>query len=469
MNRYPPGPTDWFFGLRLIARIRREPLDFLLHTVRTYGDITHMRVFGRHAYLVHEPDAIRDVLVTKGKSFSKVEQFMRPFRKVDGNGLVFSSGDFWLRQRRLVQPAFHAGRMGRYADAMVEQARRMVERWRSGMEINIADVMTHLTLDIVGKTLFGVELTGQESQLREAVRVLSEAFTREANAVLNLPDWLPLPSKRRKRAAVQFLDQFIRNVIRQRRASSEDRGDLLSMLLLAVDEEGDGRGMTDEQARDEAMTLFNAGHDSTAAGLTWIWYLVAKHPAVQARIMEEIDAALGDRPATGMDLPRLAYTEQVVKEALRLYPPTWSLFPREALTDVKIGGYVLPKGSWVSILPWVMHRDRRWFPEPERFDPERFGPGRLEQIPKYAYIPFGAGPHICIGSAFATMEMTLVLATVLQQFRVELAPGQRDAEPEPLIALRPRGGVRLTLTRRQSSRAVRPEMERSLKEHLIAE
>jgi cytochrome P450 len=220
------------------------------------------------------------------------------------------------------------------------------------------------------------------------------------------------------------------------------------MLLLAVDEEGDRRGMTDEQARDEAMTLFNAGHDSTAAGLAWIWYLVAKHPAVQDRTVKEVDEAVGGRAVTFADLPRLGYAERVVRESLRLYPPTWSLFPREALAEVELGGYVVPKEAWVSIFPWVLHRDARWVPEPERFDPDRFAPGRAEQIPQYAYIPFGAGPHACIGKGFAMMEMTLILATVLQQYRVELLPGQETVEPEPLIALRPKAGVRVAVSRR---------------------
>ncbi len=462
MSAYPPGPTDWFFGLSIGARVRRDPPGYLMHLARTYGDIVHTRLLGRHIFVVHQPDAIRDILLTKGKSFQKVERFMRPFRQVDGNGLVFSEGDFWLRQRRLMQPAFHARRMGRYADAMVAETRRMLEHWPASAQFNIADVMTHLTLDIVGKTLFGVELAGREAPLRDAVRVLSEAFTREGNEAVHLPDWLPLPAKRRKMQAIRYLDQFIRDVIRQRRASGEDRGDLLSMLLLAADEEGDGRGMTDEQARDEAMTLFNAGHDSTAAGLTWIWYLVAKHTDVQARLVDEVNTVLGERPATVADLPLLSLAGQVVTEALRLYPPTWSLFPREALVDVEVGGYVMPKGSWVSILPWVLQHDARWFPKPDQFDPDRFAPDRADQIPQYAYIPFGAGPHVCIGHAFATMEMTLVLTTVLQQFRVDLASGQGEAEPEFLIALRPKSGVRVEVKRRQEMRQEHDAAQRAL-------
>jgi cytochrome P450 len=220
------------------------------------------------------------------------------------------------------------------------------------------------------------------------------------------------------------------------------------MLLLAVDEEGDGRGMTDEQARDEAVTLFNAGHDSTAAALAWIWYLVGRHPEVETRLVDEVDAALAGRDATHADVPRLAYAERVVKESIRLYPPTWTMFPREAIADVELGGYTVPCGSWVYAFPWVTHRDPRFFDEPLRFDPQRFAPGRVEQMPPYAYFPFGGGPRGCIGNTFATMEMVLILATVLQRFRVRLAADQGEVEPEALIAIRPKGGLRVKLERR---------------------
>jgi cytochrome P450 len=308
--------------------------------------------------------------------------------------------------------------------------------------------MTHLTLEIIAKTLFDVELSEQTARLGEAVRVVSEAYVREAGNPLGLPDWLPLPGKRRKRRAINMLHDMIEDIIRRRRGSREDHGDLLSMLLLAVDEEGDGSGMSDQQARDEAITLFNAGHDSTAAALAWIWYLVAKHPAVETRLVEEVDTVLAGRAAGYGDVPRLPYTEMVVKEALRLYPPTWSMFPREAVASVEIGGYTIPKRSWVYIFPWVTHRDPRFFENPAKFEPERFAPGRSDKIPQYAYFPFGGGPRVCIGNTFATMEMILILASVLQEFRVKLAADQPEAEPEVMIAIRPKGGMRVLLHRR---------------------
>jgi cytochrome P450 len=447
MTRYPPGPKDWFFGLSLIRHFRRRPLQFLTETARTYGDIVYFRVGPFHYYLVNHPDLIREVLVTKGKSFRKLERQKRVFRKIDGNGLINSEGDFWLRQRRLVQPAFQSRRMGRYAQVAVDYTQRRLDGWPSGPVVNLEDEMTHLTLEIIAKTLFDVELTGEAARLGEVVDVLRETIMREFVAVLSLPDWLPLPRKRRMRWAIQTLDGLIRDIIRQRRATGEDKGDLLSMLLLAVDEEGDGGGMTDEQARDEAMTLFNGGHDSTSAGLTWVCYLLAKHPDWQARLGEEVETVLGERAATFEDLPRLRYMQMVVKESLRLYPPTWVLFTREAVADVELGGYVIPKASWVNLSPYVTQRDPRWFPEPERFDPERFAPGRVGRIPEYAYFPFGGGPHVCIGNLFATMEITVIVATILRRFRLQLA-GQREVEPWLRVTMRPKGGFPMTVSRR---------------------
>jgi cytochrome P450 len=400
------------------------------------------------AYFVNHPSLVREVLSTKHKSFRRPAWLSRPLVKVDGLGLVTSEGDLWQRQRRLVKPAFAVKRFEGYAQATVEHTGRMLDRWSGTGSLDVAHEMTQLTLDIIAKTLFGVELEGKAARLGEAVRVISETFVAEAGNPFQLPDWLPLPAKRRHKWAIRTLDELIRSVIRERRASREDRGDLLSMLLLAVDDEGDGRGMSDEQARDEAMTMFNAGHDSTAAGLAWIWYLVAKHPEVESRLIEEVDTVLGTRAATLADVPRLAYTDIVIKETLRLYPPTWTLFAREAIAEVEIGGYPIPKGAWLYTFPFVTQRDSRFFANPLVFDPDRFSPARIDEIPQFAYFPFGGGPRACIGSAFATMEMTLIVATVLQRYRLRLAAGQGEVELEPLISLRPKGGLRVAVARR---------------------
>jgi cytochrome P450 len=448
MSPYPPGPKDPLFGLQLARRFRREPLALFTEIGRAYGDLAYFRLGPQRAYFVNSPQLIREVLVSKHKNFRRPPMIAAPLRAIDGNGLVLSEGDFWLRQRRLVQPAFATRRFDHYGRVTVDFTRRMLAGWRPGATFDVAERMTTLTLEIIAKTLFDVDLVGQTAPLGEAVRVMSQTIVAEAGYPLHLPDWFPLPSKRRKRWAIRTIDDLVWGVIRERRAAGDDRGDLLSMLLLAVDNEGDGGGMTDLQARDEAVTLFNAGHDSTASALAWIWYLVATHPQVESRLVAEVDSALAGRAAEHADVARLPYAAMVVQEALRLYPPTWTLLPRDVLQPIELGGYPIPRRSWLYIFPYVTQRDGRFFDNPETFDPERFAPGRIEKIPPYAYIPFGGGPRVCIGNAFATMEMILIMATVLQKFRLQLAPDQGEVVPEPLVSLRPKGGLRVALVGR---------------------
>lgn len=441
IRRDPPGPKRGLLGLAHFKRFRDNLLGFPTEMVRTYGDLVCVPMGPMRLYFVNHPNYVREVLVTQGKSFRKVPRIVKAFRSIDGNGLVFSEGEFWLRQRRLVQPAFSTKRFEGYARTAVRCTREMVDAWRPGAAIEISAAMRRLALAIIARTMFDVEIIDAEGRIGAAIETLSAIVTRQTGRVIQWPDWLPFPENRRKLAAVKVLDDIIRRVIRERRASGEDKGDLLSMLLNAVDEEGDGTGMTDEQARDEAITLFNAGQDTSAAGLTWLWYLLAKHPEVEQKLRDEAQSALGQREAGYADLPALPYTAMVVKESLRLYPPTWSLIPREALTDVPLGDFVVRKRGWVYIYPWVLHRDPRFFPEPERFDPERFAAGRVESIPQHAYIPFGAGPHVCIGNTFAQMEMVLAVSTVVRRFRLVLPPDSPPVTIEPYVAIRPRGGL----------------------------
>jgi cytochrome P450 len=453
-SRYPPGPSDPLFGLRLARRLRKEPLEFAVEMARQYGDLASFCLGPYRVYVVNHPDYVHQVLVTQAKCFRKLPRVMRVLSQTDGNGLVISEGDFWLRQRRLAQPAFHAHALDRYAPALVTSTRRLLDQWPDGAEIEIAQAMGHLILEILSRTLFDVELASdQVAAACEAISTLSEVLVQEMGQPLRLPGWLSLPGLRRKRQAIRLLDNLLGGLIRERRAAGPGHGDLLSRLLWHRDAGDIGRALTDRQARDEAMTLLHAGLETTAAGLAWVWYLVAKHPEVEARLVQEVDAILGERPATSQDVPLLCYTGMVVKESLRLYVPTWILFPRQALREVEVGGYVFPRGSWVIIFPYALHRDPRWFAEPERFDPERFAPGRWERVPPCAYLPFGAGPHLCLGRTFALTAMTLIVATVLQQFRLGLARGQGDPEAEPFLALRPRGGVRLTVARRSARQA----------------
>jgi len=301
----------------------------------------------------------------------------------------------------------------------------------------------------MARTFFGADLGGQTEKIGRAVADLSEYATREIGKPFSLPNWIPLPQIRRKVRAIQFLNETIDQMIQQRRHSPDQHVDLLSLLLQARDEEGDGSGMSDEQVRHEAMTLFMAGHDTTAGTLPWIWYLLASHPDAESRVAEEVRSVLGQRAATADDLPNLSYTQMVVKETLRLYPQAYVLFARVAIEDVDIGGYHIPRGSQLYPSPYIIHHDPRWYDQPERFDPERFTPERYDRLPHCAWIPFGAGPRACVGQAFAMMEMTLIVATVIQRTRLQLSPEQQKPEPHALFSLRPRGGLKMKVTVRK--------------------
>jgi cytochrome P450 len=445
--RYPPGPRDGVFGLTYLHRLRSAPIAFVTELARTHGDFAFARLGWFRAYFVNRPELIREVLATRARSFHKVRRQRQALRTIEGDGLVVAEGDLWRRHRPLVQPAFHPRHFERYARLVVEHACRRRDRWAPGATLDMGEEMNQLALEIIARLVFDVDWSDRAGRLREAVDVAREYMQREISSLVRLPDWLPLPGKLRQRRAVRAVDGLIRGLIRERRARGAVGEDMLSLLLAAAP--GGGTALTDREARDEAATLFVAGHDTTSAALTWLWYALARSPEAERQVREEVDAVVGDRPATYADMPRLRRTEMAVKEALRLYPPSGFLFVREAVEDVELGGYPVRRGSWVFISPYVVQRDPRLFPDPEVFNPGRFAPGRAEEIPGYAWIPFGGGPRICIGSALALMEMVLVAATVLQRFRVGLAPGQGEVEPEVKIVLRPKGGLHMRLTARE--------------------
>ncbi|HEX8853065.1 MAG TPA: cytochrome P450, partial [Pyrinomonadaceae bacterium] len=380
---YPPGPRRSLIPGRQVFSFRRDPLAFLLRAARDYGDITHFRLGPQRAFFLNHPDYVRDVFVTHQDYFHKGRALQRAKRLL-GEGLLTSEGEHHRRQRRLAQPAFHRQRLPAYARVMVEYAARTSDAWRDGETLDISQEMMRLTLAIVGKTLFDADVEEEAGEVGRALNEVMELFNYMLIPYSELLERLPLPHVRRFSRARATLDAIIYRIIDERRASREDHGDLLSMLLLAEDEEGSGR-MSDEQVRDEAMTLFLAGHETTANLLTWTWYLLAEHREVERRLHEELDAVLaGGRLPTPEDLPRLRYTEMLVAEVMRLYPPAWAV-GRLAIRDYEVGGYVIPKGSLVLLSQYVMHRDARFFPDPERFDPERWTPEAKESRPQYAY------------------------------------------------------------------------------------
>jgi len=445
---YPPGPKSKmpFEGLQAF---RRDVIGFLKQAVDQYGDIAYFKVGPQKIFLLHHLDYIKEVLVTHNRNFVK-SRGLQLAKRILGEGLLTSEGDFHLRQRRLMQPAFHRQRIETYGSVMADYAARLRERWRDGDTMDTAHEMMQLTLAIVGKTLFNADVEAEADEIGEALTIAMTLFIERLTMPLaGLFDLLPLPSNFRFLKAKKRLDDTIYRMIDERRASGKDHGDFLSMLLLAQDVEGDGGSMTDLQVRDEAMTLFLAGHETTAIALTWSWYLLSQHPAVESKFHDELDQVLGGRLPAVEDLPKLTYTRKVLAESMRLYPPAY-VFGRKAIHDFPIGKYVAPAGATILISPYVLHHDARNFPEPDKFDPERWTPEAETQRPKFSYLPFGAGPRVCIGESFAWMEGILVLATLGQQWRMRLVPGHPIAL-QPMITLRPKYGMRMMIHRRRAT------------------
>ena len=433
----PPGPA----GLPLVGilpQFGRNPLGSLTRIARRHGDVARLPLGKHPTYLLSGPAEIERVHQQTGREFRK-GYGEGPLL---GNGLVTSEGEFWRRQRRLAQPAFHRERVDAYGATMVARAERLLAGWRDGERRDLHAEMTRLTLGVVAKTLFEAEVTGEADTVGRALTVALRESQREETRIIRLPARLPTPGRHRLRRAVADLHRIVAGIIARRQASGRDHGDLLSMLIAARDD--DGAGMSDRQLRDEVMTLFLAGHETTANALSWTWLLLSRHPEVEAALLAELRAVLGGRAPALADLPRLRYTDATLREAMRLYPPVW-LVSRQPLAEVELGGYRLPAGADLWMSPWVVQRDPRFFPDPKRFDPARWLGDQAPAPPRFAYFPFGSGPRKCIGAAFAEMEMALVLATIAQRF------GARIDGPvaiEAATTIRPRHGLPATLSAR---------------------
>ena len=413
---------------------------FFSNMAQQYGDLAYLRMAGEHLFVASNPAVIRDVLVTHNQNFHKSRGLER-IKILLGEGLLTSEDAFHLRQRRLMQPAFHRERIAAYASTMVSYADRVRRAWTPGTTLDVAREMSRLTLLIVGKTLFDADVESQARDVGEAMSGLMDSFW-----TLMLPfgktlQRLPIPHIRRGRKARERLDAIIYGMIRERRANLGDRGDLLSMLLMAQDDEDRGRGMTDRQIRDEAMTIFLAGHETTANALTWTWYLLSQSPEVERRLHEEIDRVLEGRLPGVADVDRLSYTNRVVTESMRLYPPAW-LVGRRAVNEYSIGPYYVPPRSIIIMSQWIVHRDPRHYAEPDRFEPDRWTPQFKAALPRFAYFPFGGGPRQCIGESFAWMELVLLVATLAQQWRFELVP-THPVVPQAAVTLRPKYGMKM--------------------------
>src|SRR5580698_1350463 len=428
--------------LGVLPQFRRDAPAFLQNLQREHGDLVGYKLGPQVIHLVSHPDWIKDILVTNQTNFTK-SRFLERAKALLGEGLLTSEGEFHRRQRRLVQPAFHRDRLIGYASAMVECTARTRQEWSNGAQLDMSREMMRLTLSVVAKTLFSADVTSEADNIGAA---LTEVMVLFDIVMMPFSEWiekLRLPSFRRFEKARDFLDQTIYGIITERRASKEDKGDLLSMLLLAQDEDGI-TGMSDRQIRDEALTLFLAGHETTANALMWAWYLLSRNPAAAAKFYDEVDRVLAGRLPTFNDLSDLKYTEGVFAEAMRLYPPAW-VVGRRAITEYTIGQYTVPPRSILLMSPYVVHRDPRWFPSPDQFKPERWM--EPDDRPKFSYFPFGGGMRVCIGERFAWMEGVLLLATVAQKWRFKLVPGHPVAT-SALITLRAKHGMKMVAEER---------------------
>jgi cytochrome P450 len=439
-KRIPPGPKGLpFVGLAL--KLRNDPLAGMRDMTRQYGDIVYFQVMMQDRILLNHPDWIHQVLVIQHNKFHKSELTRRVTARMLGQGLLISEGDFWRRQRRLAQPAFHRSRVNDYGVAMLELAESYVRDWRDGESRNIGGEMTALTLQVAVKTLFGTTLPEEARGVGQAMTFLMRYSLRRQRLPFRIPETWPTPANRRANRELAFIDSLVYRIISERQAEGDanNHNDLLALLMGAMDE--DGTHMTRQQLHDETMTLFLAGHETTAQMLSWTWYALSHNPAVEARLHEELSGVLGSRPMETADFSKLPYLQAMMNEVLRLYPPAY-IMARETIELCEIGGYTFQPGSTIIFSQWVMQRDPRFFDDPEAFRPERWLDGLEDRLPPGAYFPFGDGPRRCIGQGFALLEAAIVIATLARRFRFSLAPGA-VVVPEPLVTLRPRHGIQM--------------------------
>jgi cytochrome P450 len=437
----PPGPKPHFL-IGNMPLASRDPLAVFSRWAREYGDIFHYHAGWMHVYFLNHPDLIEFVLVRNHQNFLK-DRVIRNSRWFFGDGLLTSEGEHWKRQRRLSQPAFHRERIAFYASVMTDYTEQMLSNWHDGTVIDVHQEMMRLTLRVVVRALFNVEAEETED-ISGSLNVLMRDST---GARMLLPPFfrqLPLPGMFEFRSAVNQLNDTVYRIISLRRRNGHHSGDLLSMLMEARDE--DGSQMNDKQLRDEVMTFLLAGHETTALALSWAWHLLGHDPQAERQLQQELDRVLGGRTPNISDLSSLTYTDSVIKESMRLYPPAWSL-ARTVVKDFELDGYCIPRGANVVMSQWLMHRDPRFFSDPERFDPDRWGTEDSHNLPRFAYFPFGGGPRQCIGASFSMMEAVLLLATIAMRFQLCPVEG-RPVVPVPSLTLRPKEGIYMALRKK---------------------
>jgi cytochrome P450 len=445
ITQRPPGPRAYPI-IGALPQVFRDPLHFFGHAAERYGDVVAL---GNNWYALLGPDEIAHTLQKNHTNYVKGHA-TEPVKLMTGAGILTSENPLWLQQRRLIQPAFHHRRINAMAQTMVTCTARMLDSWTEAAAarrpIDIAAAMVGLSIDIVGQTLFGGDLTVTDTRAFHQTLISAIAFvTRRAQSPVRLPITWPLPAHRQFRRHMQALDTIVLNIIDKRRRRTADTDDLLALLLEARDADT-GEQMSDRQLRDEIMTLFLAGHDTAAQTLSWVWYLLEQHPAVYRRLVAEVRAVVGNRTPTAEDVQQLTYTWMVLQEVMRMYPPAW-LISRSPLAPDTIGDYTVPAGAVLLLSLYGLHRNPRVWADPGSFNPDRFAPDQASMRHPFAYMPFGAGPRICIGNRFAMLEMIITLTMIIQRYDVALV-ADHPIEPEPLTVLRPKHGVKVTLTLR---------------------
>ncbi|MBW4607919.1 MAG: cytochrome P450 [Hassallia sp. WJT32-NPBG1] len=438
-----PGPKGNIL-LGSIPDFVHDPIGTLLKTREQFGDVIELRFGWKPTYVVCHPDGVKQVLQDNQQNYCKGEDYQK--MAFLGQGLVTSDGELWRRQRHVMQPAFHRQRVISFAKTMTDATAEMLQEWQlkflQGEPLNVAAEMVRLTLRIACQTLFSTDVRDKTDAVGQAIITAADYEKQRVYKLINILQWLPTPQNLRYKQAVRFLDEVVLGIVEERRRLGEDKGDLLSMLLEALDEET-GKRISDQQVRDEMVTLFFAGHDTPANALSWTWYLLSKYPEVERKLHAEVVEVLGGRTPTFEDLPNLKYTTMVIEEAMRLYPPAW-LISRTAIANDEIGGYHIPAGSIIQLAPYVTHRHPDFWENPEGFNPERFSPERSANRPRYAYFPFSGGQRGCIGAAFGIMEVKLIVAMVVQAYRLHLV-SSHPVELAPSITLRPKHGLLMTL------------------------
>lgn len=444
--RLAPGPKETFLLGNLPALVRKGLLRLFEDAWRESGDLFSLKMGPRRQYVITRPDHVKHMLATDKQKYPKGSSYKIVRESMIGVGLLTSDGEFWQRQRRLMQPLFTARAVTQFAGQMTGSTEEMLARWKTraehGEPLDISVEMMRLALSIIGKTMVSLDAGDETLELGRAFRTMMEHMAHLSSGLPVLPAFIPTPRNRRASAAARALDIYIYQLIQERRTQQERPPDLLTNLLEVRDEQT-GEGMTDQQIRNEVLTIFLAGHDTTAAVLTWVWYVLATHPEIESKLHEELADVLGGRAPTSDDLSRLTYPRMIFEEALRLYPPGW-IFPREAAEEDEIDGYRVPAGTLMLACPYLTHRQPAFWENPEQFEPERFTAERSARQPPYTYYPFGAGPHTCLGIHFALLEGQLILATIAQRYRLRLIPGF-TVEVRSMGMLRPRHGLPMTL------------------------